>query len=612
MTLLTLTSQWRHLPGFVHGLPQRALLGGVRVQDFTASDGAALQRCLGEVLPLPSASDDHTATALGLVRQLLIWCGALQRHARVAVCAQVHARQLTPSGHGAAPEHLDFAVALPCSTAAPALDSLKLLVRLTNALHGKTPSPDDHPRCVAALRQHLEQLKAHAEPGFNLTHLLLAAFRQNVPVAHVANRVYRLGTGAKARLMDSTVSDRTSALGVALAQDKWLSTRLLRTLGLPVTENELANSADEAVAAAQRLGYPVVVKPADRDQGKGVSTRLASDEAVRTAWQAARAFSERTLVERFVPGWGHRITVHDGQVVGLLRRRPGGVVGDGHANIAQLIATAAHEADARGSLHRGRVSLDDEAHALLAEQGLVPDSVPDAGHFVVLRQRDNLSAGGQLEHLDPAAAHRDNLQAALRAAKAMHLDLAGVDLLCPDITRSWRDVGGAICEVNARPQFGAGLHGDNYDRVLRRLLGDVARIPTQLLLVPDADQTDGDPAPTLAALQQLGQRLGLQALSVGPQVWLSVDGATQLLTDQLPHGFASARAALADRDVPSLLMVLTPEELLQHGLPVDRVDALQLWAPTWPAAGLPRRAQALALCEGALPRASPPLSEGAR
>lgn len=561
MATVTFSKQWRWLAGYAHALPQRPLLGHLQVRGAVAQDVTDLDTQLQQVVPAVSLPPPSGPPAEALARRLLHWAGEIQRHARIAVSPALHLRELPAPDPRAGTL---FEVALPCRAPQACHDTLAWLEQAVNQRQARAATrqgPLDN-----SLRTLLEQLRAHAEPGYNQLHLLQAAYRQGVCVTPLGRRLLRLGTGARAHLMDSTLTDQTSALAVSIAKDKWLTVRLLSAIGIPTPQNERVDSADEAVALAHRLGYPVVVKPADSDQGRGVSAHLISDGSVRKAFAEARAVSLKVLVERHVHGFGHRLTLQDGELVAVLRRIPGGVTGDGRHSVAELLALNLASPEVQRQRNMGRVQLDAQALEMLAERGLSPDSVPDAGAFVLLRRRDNISVGGRLEHLTPAQVHPDNLLAAQRAAKALHLDLAGVDFLSPDISQSWRDNGGAICEVNAQPQIGVGARGDNHDRMLQRLLGDQPQVPLHLYLCrADAPDLHG----RLCALRD---RLGLQAVSHRGGLWLN----DTLLLGPQPDGWQAARAALADRDVGSLLMALTPEEIVSHGLPAPRIDGLHL------------------------------------
>ncbi|MDO8419069.1 MAG: acetate--CoA ligase family protein [Rubrivivax sp.] len=568
MSVLTPAPSWRLIQGHVYGLAQPSLLGTIGVALPAGTHLKALDRFMATLVAEPAPRLTEADPGLALIERVVHWVGEIQRQARIALSTTAHIRPL-PTGQQRA-----FEIAMPVATGQACTAALKFVVKAVNRCLEAPLDASDSDALRAEFAQLADELKPHADPGFNRFHVLQAAFRLGVPVSLLAGRAYRFGVGIRARVMESSITDTTSALGMKLAQDKWITARVLRALGLPVPTHERVGNAEQAVAAARALGYPVVVKPANLDQGRGVAANLRSDAAVVAAFDTARALSEHILVEKHFDGFGHRLTVHDGELIGALRRIPGGVVGDGEHSIRQLVEIQLQQPDVRRSVNMGRVRLDDEAGAMLAEQGLELQSVPAAGRFVVMRRRDNLSAGGTLEHIDPARIHPDNLQLALRAARALYLDLAGVDILSADISQSWRTAGAVICEVNGRPQFGPGPKGDNFERVLRRMLGPDARIPVHLYLCGSQEAAD-----LPERLQALQRQLGVQAVSCSHGVW--VDGQSRGLA--LTGGFAAARAALFDRDTTSLLMALTPREVMAQGLPIDCVDAVHVAKPdNWP------------------------------
>jgi cyanophycin synthetase len=567
MTVLNPAPQWRMIQGSIFGLAQPSLFGQMTVDLSQELAPAQLDDFMHSLMPVAHELAPVAPGAAALLERVAFWVGEVQRQARIAISMQAHVAPL-PQAAGA--PRAVFEMALPGHRHRATVATLKWVVKAANHWLVRTPAgalPAPAPALAEELAELMRQLKPAAEPGLNLYPQLMAAYRLGIPVTRIAGRIVRLGTGTQARLLESSISDKTPALGMMLARDKWLSTRLLRALGLPGTDNERVSSADQAVHSAQTLGYPVVVKPADQDQGRGVVANLRNEAGVRAAYAAAAEFSKNILVEKHVEGFGHRFTLCEGELIAVSKRIPGGVVGDGRHDIVALLALQLQDPIVRRSFSQGRVELDDEARSLLSERGLSAHSVPAAGDFVLLRRRDNISAGGRVVHQDLALIHPDNTLLAQRAAKALVLDVAGVDILCPDITRSWREVGGAICEVNARPQFGPGRGGSSHERMLGKLMGGNARIAVHLYLCDD--QAD---ATLLARLQGMRRELGLAALSCAQGVWLGD------IVHSLPFadGSAAARAALADRDVPSLLMALTPREVLAAGLPIDRLDALHV------------------------------------
>ena len=567
MTVLTPTADWRVISGHIHGLAQPALWGHISVDLREGADMAALDAFMASVVLPPQDMPVVDTTAQGVVEHVAFWIGEVQRHARMAISLHSHVAPWP----GAAPAASEvFEVALPVSAHRATAAAMVWVIKAANHC---LPTLKPEAAALATLAQEgaglLQQLKRIAEPGLNLYPQLMAAFRLGLPVTRLGGRIVRLGTGAKARLMESSITDATPALGMTLARDKWLTSRMLRNLGLPGTVNERVSSADDAVAKAQAMGYPVVIKPSDQDQGRGVTANLRNDAGVRAAYATASECSKSILLEKHVDGFGHRFTLCEGELIAVSKRIPGGVVGDGQHDIVALLAMQLQDPIVQRSFAQGRVDLDDEALSLLAEHGLTPQSVPTAGDFVLLRRRDNISVGGRVVHQDLAQVHPDNTLLAQRAAKALYLDLAGVDILCPDITRSWRDVGGAICEVNARPQFGPGRGGGSHDRVLEKLLGRDTRIPVHLYLCAAQDE-----AGLVSRLGAMRDTVGAAAISCAQGVWIN----DRRHSPPMASGIAAARAALADRDVASLLMALTPQEVMAHGLPIDRIDSLRVAA----------------------------------
>ena len=197
------------------------------------------------------------------------------------------------------------------------------------------------------------------------------------------------------------------------------STRtLLAEAGIPVPEGRPVSDAADAWAVAEEIGAPVVVKPRYGNQGRGVSVDLSSREEVEKAWAVAREEESTVVVERFVSGGDYRVLVVGGKVVAAARRHPPTVVGDGRSTVRQLVDRV-NEDPRRCCDHAGALSpvrIDEVALAVLAEQGLSPESVPAAGITVLLRQNANLSTGGTSEDVTDSV-HPDVAARAVEAAQ---------------------------------------------------------------------------------------------------------------------------------------------------------------------------------------------------
>jgi len=285
--------------------------------------------------------------------------------------------------------------------------------------------------------------------------LVRAAKERDIPYLRL-NRysLVQFGHGRYQRRIQATVTSETRHIAVEIACDKEETNRICADLGLPVAEQRLVYGEKQAVRAAERIGYPVVVKPLNANHGRGVSIRLTDQEQVRAAWHHASEHGRTVIVEAFIEGFDHRMLVVDGKLVAVAQRRPGHVLGDGEHTIEELVDII-NQDPRRGIGHEKvltRLEFDHQADRLLELRGLTRQSVPDEGEMVFLRSTGNLSTGGTAIDVTDAV-HPDNREMAIRAAKAIGLDVAGVDFLTRDITRSFKETRGAICEVNAAPGF---------------------------------------------------------------------------------------------------------------------------------------------------------------
>jgi cyanophycin synthetase len=285
--------------------------------------------------------------------------------------------------------------------------------------------------------------------------LVKAAEERNIPWLRLNEQsLIQLGHGRYQQRLQATVTGRTSHIAVELAQDKEETNKILANCGLPVPRQELVRSAERAVRAAERLGYPVVTKPYNGNHGRGISIGLKGPEDVRQGFLAAAEHSTSVIVETYLHGDDHRLLVVNGELIAATRRTPGRVEGDGVHTIRELIDRV-NEDPRRGVGHEKvmtRLELDAQAEMMLARQGLSADAVPAPAQVVLLRSTANLSTGGTACDVTDII-HPDNREMAVRAVAAIGLDVGGVDFLCPDIAESYKSVGGGICEVNAAPGF---------------------------------------------------------------------------------------------------------------------------------------------------------------
>jgi cyanophycin synthetase len=380
-------------------------------------------------------------------------CGLGELVARVALALQ---RQM-----GAAPE-VEIAKALPGRDPATfealfGYSSRDVAVKagdVARLMLLEILDPDPHqPFDIAEEIADLADYASSHTLGPSAMALVKAAEARDIPWFRLNNAsLIQLGQGKYQKRMEAALTSATSNIAVDIAKDKEFCADLLRDLGLPVPEQAYARDEKAAVRAAERIGYPVVVKPVDGNHGRGVSINLATEEAVRAAFPIAKAEGSGVIVESMIQGADHRLLVVGGRLVAAAKRLPAHVKGDGRRTIAELVAI--ENADPRrGHGHENmltRIELDAAAEALMAEKGYTEASVPPAGEIVFLKKTANLSTGGVAIDVTDLV-HPDNKAMAERAIQAVGLDIGGVDFLTTDIAQSYRDTGGAICEINAGP-----------------------------------------------------------------------------------------------------------------------------------------------------------------
>ena len=285
--------------------------------------------------------------------------------------------------------------------------------------------------------------------------LVDAAVERNIPWIRL-NRysLVQFGYGRYQQRIQATTTSRTSNIAVELASDKEETNSILRDLGLPVPKQRIVRSSTDAIRAAERIGYPVVIKPLAGNHGRGVAINLKTPDEVRMGFEKAREHGRSIVVETYLEGMDHRLLVIDGELVAAAKRVPGHVVGDGKHSIEALVDIV-NQDPRRGVGHEKvltRLELDHQAERLLGKLGYDKDTVPADGEVVYLRSTANLSTGGTAIDVTDTI-HPDNRDMAIRAINAIGLDIGGVDFLTNDISESYRDAGGGICEVNAGPGF---------------------------------------------------------------------------------------------------------------------------------------------------------------
>jgi cyanophycin synthetase len=423
---------------------------------------------------------------------------------------------------------------------------------------------------VQAELQALRELDEDLRLGPSTGCIVQAATARGIPVRRLTSgSLVQLGWGSRQRRIWAAELDSTSAVSESIAQDKDLTKKLLRAAGVPVPWGRPVSTVDEAWSVALEMGLPVVIKPQDGNQGKGVTVNIVSREHLEIAYRVAAEIGP-VMVERFLPGNDFRLLVVGDRMVAAARRDPPYVIGDGTHTVRELVDIV--NADPRRGEGHGtsltKIRIDDIALARLQVQGLTPEDVPENGRRVVMRNNANLSTGGSATDVTDEV-HPDVAAQAVNAARMVGLEICGVDVIAETVVRPLEETGGGIVEVNAAPglrmhlspSFGQGR--DVGEAIVSRLFsaGDTGRVP-----VVAVTGTNGKTTTTRLIAHLLA--------STGLRVGMTNTDGVHVCGRQIDSGDCSgpksARNVLMHPDVDAAVFETARGGILREGLGFDR------------------------------------------
>jgi cyanophycin synthetase len=417
----------------------------------------------------------------------------------------------------------------------------------------------------------LRELDESVRLGPSTGAIVEAAVARNIPFRRLTDgSLVLFGWGSRQRRIQAAEMDSTSAIAESIAQDKDLTKKLLSAAGVPVPNGRAVCDVDDAWAAALEIGLPVVVKPLDGNQGKGVTVNVTSREQLAAAYATATEFRDAILVERYLPGNDFRMLVVGDKLIAAARRDPPQVVGDGLMSVRQLVDQVNLD-PRRGSGHATsltKIRFDDIALASLAKQGYDAETVPPKGQRVVLRNNANLSTGGSATDVTDDV-HPEFAARAIAAARMVGLDICGVDIVCDNVLKPMEEQGGGVVEVNAAPglrmhlspSFGKGRPVG--DAIIAEMFkrGDDGRIPVVAVTGTNGKTT------TVRLIAHLMTQSGLR---VGMTNTDGVYIQGRRIDSGDCSGPRSARNVLLHPDVDAAVFETARGGVLREGLAFDR------------------------------------------
>ncbi len=432
---------------------------------------------------------------------------------------------------------------------------------------------DDQPFDLDAALKELRELDEDERLGPSTGSIVNAAVARGIPYRRLTRgSLVQFGWGSKQRRIQAAEIDSTSAIAESIAQDKELTKQLLHAAGVPVPVGRVADNAEDGWKAANAIGLPVVTKPFDGNQGKGVTVNIVSRDHFEIAFAAAKEHSRHVMVERFITGHDFRLLVVGDKLVAAARRDPPHVIGDGEHTVRELVEIVNSD-PRRGEGHATsltKIRFDDIAHARLAVQGYMADSVLPKGARAVLRNNANLSTGGTATDVTDDV-HPEVAARAIAAAKMVGIDICGVDVVCENVGRPLESQGGGVVEVNAAPglrmhldpSYGKGRDVGTVAIDTMFPAGDNGRIPVVAVAGTNGKTTTVRLIAHL--IGQTGKRLGMTTTDGVYVHGLRIDTGDC-------SGPKSAKNVLMHPEVDAAVFETARGGVLREGLGFDRCD----------------------------------------
>lgn len=422
----------------------------------------------------------------------------------------------------------------------------------------------------------VEELKGIAienDLGPSTNSIFMEAQKRGIPVTRIGDgSILQLGYGKYSRRIQASLTDLPSCISVDTVGNKDLTKRILRDYTIPVPDGEISYSEEGAVYIARTIGFPVVVKPLDGNQGKGVAVNLRDEEAVRTAFWEAKKFSKSVLIEKYIKGRDYRVLVIGGKVSAAAERRAPCITGDGVHNVLDLIEIE-NSNELRGSDHEKpltKIKLDDLAKKVLKGQGFDQYYVPRAGEVIYLRYNSNISTGGTARDCTDEV-HPYNAELAVNAAKVLGLDIAGIDICCEDISMPLLHQSGAIIEVNAAP--GLRMHIYPSEGKSRNVASDILDMMfpvEEAYSIPLVSVTGTNGKTTTTRL--IAHTLELQGKTVGMTTTSGIYVGDECILKGDNTGAVSARMLLSNKQIDAAVLETARGGLIRKGLGYDLAD----------------------------------------
>jgi len=303
--------------------------------------------------------------------------------------------------------------------------------------------------------QEMREIREVVRFGPSTGSLVEEADSRGIPYIRLNDQsLVQLGYGVFQKRIQATVTANTNMIAVDLAGNKHATKTLLGGMGVPVPKGYEVRNIEDLEGTIEEIGFPVVIKPVDGNHGKGATVGINSLDDAKIAFEKAKEYSRWIIVEKQLVGFDYRALVVNNRLIAVAQRVPANVVGDGKSTIQNLIEKT--NADPRrGYGHENvltQIDIDNQTLRCIRKAGYALETVLPADEILHLKTTANISTGGTaIDCTDEV--HPKNIFLFERIARIIGLDVAGVDVIAPNVSEPLSESGGGIIEVNAAPGF---------------------------------------------------------------------------------------------------------------------------------------------------------------
>lgn len=232
--------------------------------------------------------------------------------------------------------------------------------------------------------------------------------------------------------------------------DKGVMQARFSKAGIPVAKGGVAFTRARALELFLQISGTAIVKPSLGSRSRHTVLHINDRASLLKAFAVAKQLSPWVAVQEELKGRVHRVTLISGKVVGVLRRDPPYVVGDGQSSVRELVRVANLHPMRQGPVFH-HILMDTEAQTELKRQNLNWDSLPAAGREIVLRQNIGRGSGGVNSDVTDLV-HPENLKLFEKIGQVLADSLVGVDLIIQDVSAPWQQQPGTgVIECNSLP-----------------------------------------------------------------------------------------------------------------------------------------------------------------